>query len=139
MRQPYQLPDLPDVGDVIRVTAPALNDQAPLTFFVVVSSEHAPLAMRKARAAAVVQQALLAMRPLGLPPHLSIPAELLTYDELQSMGTSQSEAARLFEDIGQHGAQCDAPCWVCRPIFIVPNPAPYMYAWHSVRAGRLQA
>lgn len=132
MKRAIRLPELPDIGDVFRATAPAGGEQPPLTFYVAVSSDHAPLEMRRARAAAVVQTALLAMRPVGLESTSTAPSEVVSFSEMSLMGVSETEAARIFEDPVLHR-------WVHRPIFIVPDPTPYLKAWSAISSGRVEA
>ena len=132
MKRAIRLPELPDIGDVFRATAPAGGEQPPLTFYVAVSSDHAPLEMRRARAAAVVQTALLAMRPVGLDSTSTAPSEVVSFSELSLMGVSETEAARIFEDPVLHR-------WVHSPIFIVPDPTPYLKAWSAISSGRVEA
>lgn len=48
------------------------------------------------------------------------------------MGVSETEAARIFEDPVLHR-------WVHRPIFIVPDPTPYLKAWSAISSGRVEA
>lgn len=131
MKTATRMLDLPDIGDLFRATAPAAGEQPPLTFYVAVSPDHAPLEMRRARAAAVVQTALLAMRPIGLEPAATAPAEVVSFSEMRRMGVSKSEAARIFEDPVLH--RC-----VHHPIFIVPDPVPYLNAWSAISSGRIE-
>lgn len=132
MKRVMNMPELPNIRDVFRATAPGYGEHLPLTFYVAVSRDHAPLEMRRARAAAVVQTALLAMRPTGLDPIDTAPAEVVSFSEMRSMGESASEAARIFEGPAQGQ-------WVPRPIFIVADPAPYLTAWSGISAGRIEA
>lgn len=132
MKNVIRMPELPDISDVFRATAPGAGEQPPLTFYVAVSPDYAPLEMRRARAAAVVQTALLAMRPIGLDPAATAPAEVVSFSEMRHMGVSKTEAARIFEDPILHH-------WVPHPIFIVPDPAPYLKAWSAISSGRIEA
>ena len=111
MKTATRMLDLPDIGDLFRATAPTAGEQPPLTFYVTVSPDHVPLEMRRARAAAVVQTALLAMRSIGLEPAATAPAEVVSFSEMRRMGVSKSEAACIFEDPVLH--RC-----VPHPIFI---------------------
>lgn len=72
------------------------------------------------------------MRPIGLDPAATASAEVVSFSEMRLMGVSKTEAARIFEDPVLHQ-------WVPRPIFIVPDPVPYLKAWSGISSGRIEA